>query len=144
MHSFLKYVLILEESKHLGVIMKLSLIIKAQILALTTLVANGINAQQTDVAYWKSDDCSKVSHAAALYLYTSAELLKAAEKQRKAERSKELKELDKLEEPKELKESEEAEEWNETEELHDLYEGALFYSELSANAAKNFQTFCKK
>jgi hypothetical protein len=112
--------------------MKLDLIIKAHTFTLITLIANGANAHESDIAYWKSDDCSKVSHAAALYLYTSGELLKTAEKERKAERNNEPKELEKLEE------------LEETEDLYDLYEGSLFYSELSANAAKNFQTFCKK
>lgn len=109
--------------------MKLGLIIKAHAFALATLIANGVNSHQSDIAYWPSDDCNKVSQAAGLYLYTSGELLKAAEKERKAERNNKPKALHKLEE---------------SEELHDLYEVVLFYSELSANATKNFQVFCKK
>jgi hypothetical protein len=109
--------------------MKLDLIIKAHAFVLATLIANGVNSHQSDVAYWESDDCNKVSQAAGLYLYTSGELLKAAEKERKAERNNKPKALHKLEE---------------SEELYDLYEGVLFYSELSANATKNFQVFCKK
>jgi hypothetical protein len=109
--------------------MKLDLIIKAHAFVFATLIANGVNSHQSDIAYWESDDCNKVSQAAGLYLYTSGELLKAAEKERKAERNNKPKALHKLEE---------------SEELHDLYEGVLFYSELSANATKNFQVFCKK
>ena len=109
--------------------MKLGLILKAHTFALVTLIANGVHSHESDIAYWKSDDCNKVSQAAGLYLYTSGELLKTAEKERKAERNNRPKGLDKLEE---------------SDELHDLYEAALFYSELSANATKNFEVFCKK
>ncbi len=65
----------------------------------------------------KSEDCKKVSEAAGFFLYRSAEVLKTADNERKAGNGKK---------------SEKS------------YAAALFCSELSANAAKNFEAFCKK
>ena len=74
-------------------------------------------AEKEDIGFWKSEDCKNVSEAAGFFLYTSGELLKAADKERKAGSEKK---------------SEKS------------YSAAMFFSELSANAAKNFEVFCKK
>ena len=65
---------------------------------------------------WKTADCMKVSEHAGVTLYWSGELLKKADAERKKGK----------------------------ENLSDeLYKGAMFFSQLSANAAKNFEVFCK-
>ena len=76
-----------------------------------------VEAEEGDIGFWKSEDCKKVSDAAGFFLYTSGELLKTADKERKAGNEKK---------------SEKS------------YAAALFFSELSENAAKNFEAFCKK
>ena len=65
---------------------------------------------------WKTADCMKVSEHAGVTLYWSGELLKKADAERKKGKEKVSDEL---------------------------YEGAMFFSQLSANAAKNFEVFCK-
>lgn len=81
------------------------------------LYLNIREAEEGDTGFWKSEDCKNVSEAAGFFLYTSGELLKTADKERKAGSEKK---------------SEKS------------YSAALFFSELSANAAKNFEVFCKK
>ena len=73
--------------------------------------------EESDIGFWKSRDCQKVSETALLFLYTSGKLLKTADKERNVGNEKK---------------SEKS------------YASALFFSELSANAAKNFEAFCKK
>jgi len=73
--------------------------------------------EEPGMGFWKNEDCKKVSEAAGFFLYRSAEVLKTADNERKAGNGKK---------------SEKS------------YAAALFFSELSANAAKNFETFCKK
>jgi hypothetical protein len=73
-------------------------------------------AEESDIGLWESEDCKKVSEAAGFFLYTSGELLKIADKERKAGKEKK---------------SEKS------------YASALFFSELSANASRNFEAFCK-
>ena len=80
-------------------------------------ISGCLNAEEGDIGFWKSEDCKKVSEAAGFFLYTSGELLKTADKERKAGRDKK---------------SEKS------------YSAALLFSELSENAAKNFEVFCKK
>ena len=87
------------------------------VLFLFLCISVSVNAEEGDTGFWKSEDCKNVSEAAGFFLYTSGELLKAADKERKAGSEK------KSEKP---------------------YAAALFFSELSANAAKNFEVFCKK
>lgn len=76
-----------------------------------------VKAEEEDTGFWKNEDCKKVSEAAGFFLYTSGELLKTADKERKAGSEKK---------------SEKS------------YAAALYFSELSANAANNFEVFCKK
>jgi hypothetical protein len=90
------------------------------VLCVTTFfisISVWVKAEEEDVGLWKSEDCKNVSEAAGFFLYTSGELLKVADKERKAGSEKK---------------SEKS------------YAGALFFSELSGNAAKNFEVFCKK
>jgi hypothetical protein len=75
------------------------------------------DVEESDMGFWKTEDCKKVSEAAGFFLYTSGETLKAADKERTT---------------------------GNEEESEKLYAAALFLSELSANAAKNFEAFCKK
>ena len=65
---------------------------------------------------WKAADCMKVSEHAGATLYLSGELLKLADAERKKGKEKV------------------SDEFN---------SGAMFFSQLSANAAKNFEVFCK-
>ena len=65
---------------------------------------------------WKTADCMKVSEHAGVTLYWSGELLKKADAERKKGKEKLSDEFNK---------------------------GAMFFSQLSANAAKNFEVFCK-
>ena len=65
---------------------------------------------------WKTADCIKVSEHAGVTLYWSGELLKKADAERKKGKEKLSDELN---------------------------IGAMFFSQLSANAAKNFEVFCK-
>ena len=65
---------------------------------------------------WKTADCMKVSEHAGVTLYLSGELLKKADAERKKGKENLSDELNK---------------------------GAMFFSQLSANAAKNFEVFCK-
>jgi len=74
-------------------------------------------AEEEELGFWESKDCKNVSEAAGFFLYTSGELLKTADKERKAGNE------------------------NKSEKS---YAAALFFSELSGNAAKNFDVFCKK
>ena len=87
------------------------------VLTLFLSISACVKAEEGDIGFWKSEDCKKVSDAAGFFLYTSGELLKTADKERKAGSEKK---------------SEKS------------YSAALFFSELSANAAKNFEVFCKK
>ena len=80
-------------------------------------ISGWANYEESDIGLWKSEDCKKVSEAAGFFLYTSGEVLKTADKERKAGNEKK---------------SEKS------------YAAALFFSELSENAAKNFEAFCKK
>ncbi len=75
------------------------------------------DVEESDIGFWKTEDCKKVSEAAEFFLYTSGEVLKTADKERIA---------------------------GNEEESEKSYAAALFYSELSENAAKNFEAFCKK
>ena len=76
-----------------------------------------VKSEEGDAGLWKSEDCRNVSEAAGFFLYTSGELLKTADKERKA---------------------------GSEEKSEKSYSAALFFSELSANSAKNFEAFCKK
>ena len=87
------------------------------VLILFLPISASVKSEEGDIGFWKSEDCKKVSEAAGFFLYTSGELLKTADKERKAGSEKK---------------SEKS------------YSAALFFSELSANAAKNFEVFCKK
>ena len=87
------------------------------LLILLIPISGSSNFEESDIGFWKNEDCKKVSEAAGFFLYTSGELLKTADKERKAGNEKK---------------SEKS------------YASALFFSELSANAAKNFEAFCKK
>ena len=87
------------------------------VLTLFISISADVKAEEEDVGFWKSEDWKKVSEAAGFFLYTSGELLKIADKERKAGSEKK---------------SEKS------------YASALLFSELSANAAKNFEVFCKK
>ena len=87
------------------------------VLTLFLSISACVKAEEGDLGFWKSEDCKKVSDAAGFFLYTSGELLKTADKERKAGSEKK---------------SEKS------------YSAALFFSELSGNAAKNFEVFCKK
>ena len=80
-------------------------------------ISGWANSEESDIGFWKSEDCKKVSEASGFFLHTSGELLKTADKERKAGSEKK---------------SEKS------------YSAALFFSELSGNAAKNFEVFCKK
>ena len=72
--------------------------------------------QQTVERIWAAEDCQNISGASGLFLYVSGELLEEADKL-----TKEGKEAD----------------------ANESYEGALFFSELAANFAKNFEVYCK-
>ena len=87
------------------------------VLTLFLSISACAKAEDGDIGFWKSEDCKKVSDTAGFFLNTSGELLKTADKERKAGSEKK---------------SEKS------------YSAALFFSELSANAAKNFEVFCKK
>ena len=87
------------------------------LLILLTPISGWSNSKESDIGFWKSEDCKKVSEAAGFFLYTSEEILKTADKERKAGKKKK---------------SEKS------------YASALLFSELSKNAAKNFEAFCKK
>ncbi|HIG68290.1 MAG TPA: hypothetical protein EYQ44_10880 [Porticoccaceae bacterium] len=87
------------------------------LLILLIPISGWANSEESDIGFWKSEDCKKVSEAAGFFIYTSGELLKTADKERRAGNEKE---------------SEKS------------YAAALFFSELSENAAKNFEAFCKK
>ena len=87
------------------------------VLTLFLCISVSVKSEEGDIGFWKSEDCKKVSDAAGFFLYTSGELLKTADKERKAGSEKK---------------SEKS------------YSAALFFSELSGNAAKNFEVFCKK
>ena len=87
------------------------------VLVLFLCISVYVKSEEGDTGFWKSEDCKNVSEAAGFFLYTSGELLKTADKERKAGSGKK---------------SEKS------------YAAALFFSELSANAAKNFEVFCKK
>ena len=87
------------------------------VLTLFLSISACVKAEEGDIGFWKSEDCKKVSDTAGFFLYTSGELLKTADKERKAGSEKK---------------SEKS------------YSAALFFSELSGNAAKNFEVFCKK
>ncbi|MFT5117482.1 MAG: preprotein translocase subunit SecG [Kiritimatiellia bacterium] len=80
-------------------------------------ISVSVKSEEGDTGLWKNEDCKNVSEAAGFFLYTSGELLKTADKERKAGSEKK---------------SEKS------------YAAALFFSELSENAAKNFEVFCKK
>ncbi len=86
------------------------------LLIFPILISGCSFAEESDIGLWESEDCKKVSEAAGFFLYTSGELLKIADKERKAGKEKK---------------SEKS------------YASALFFSELSANASKNFEAFCK-
>ena len=87
------------------------------LLILLIPISGSSNFEESDIGFWKNEDCKKVSEAAGFFFYTSGELLKTADKERKAGNEKK---------------SEKS------------YAAALFFSELSENAAKNFEVFCKK
>ena len=87
------------------------------VLTLFLSISACAKAEDGDIGFWKSEDCKKVSDTAGFFLNTSGELLKTADKERKAGSEKK---------------SEKS------------YSAALFFSELSENAAKNFEVFCKK
>jgi hypothetical protein len=87
------------------------------VLTFFIFISACVKAEEEDTGFWKNEDCKKVSEAAGFFLYTSGELLKTADKERKAGSEKK---------------SEKS------------YAAALFFSELSGNAAKNFEVFCKK
>ena len=87
------------------------------VLTLFLCISVSVKSEEGDTGLWKSEDCKNVSEAAGFFLYTSGELLKTADKERKAGSDKK---------------SEKS------------YSAAMFFSELSANAAKNFEVFCKK
>ena len=64
---------------------------------------------------WEAEDCKKISDAPGLFLYVSGEILEEADKLRKEGKKAEA---------------------------NESYEGALLFSELAANFAKNFETYC--
>ena len=66
---------------------------------------------------WETDHCLEVSEHAGLMLYLSGELLKKADAERKI---------------------------GNTEASDELNNGAIFFSQLSANSAKTFEVFCKR
>lgn len=76
-----------------------------------------LSSETLDIGLWDIVDCKKTSDAAGFFLYMSGVLLETADKQQKSGNEKK---------------SEKS------------YEGALFFSQLSANAARNFDVFCKK
>jgi hypothetical protein len=86
------------------------------VLILFLSISACVKSEEGDIGFWKSEDCKKVSETAGYFLYTSGELLKTADKERKAGS-----------EGKSEK----------------SYAAALYFSELSANSAKNFEVFCK-
>ena len=53
------------------------------VLTLFISISACVKAEEEGVGFWKSEDCKKVSDAAGLFLYTSGELLKTADKERK-------------------------------------------------------------
>lgn len=69
-----------------------------------------------EMGYWKREDCLKISGAAGMLLYYSGELLKESEEQRKS---------------------------GEKRKLEKTFKSAHALSEVAANFAKNFETFCK-
>jgi hypothetical protein len=75
------------------------------------------HSEESDIEFWKNEDCKKVSEASGFFLHTSGELLKSADLERKTGNEKKAEKS---------------------------YAAALFFSELSENAAKNFEAFCKK
>lgn len=76
-----------------------------------------LSSEKLDVGLWDNEDCKKTSDAAGFYLYMSGVLLETADKEEKRGKGNKAKEL---------------------------YEGSLFFSQLAANAAKNFEAFCKE
>ncbi len=76
-------------------------------------------AQQQTVersGLWEAQDCKKISDASGVFLYVSGELLEEGDRLRNEGSEAEAKES---------------------------YEGGLFFSELAANYAKNFEAYCK-
>jgi hypothetical protein len=80
-------------------------------------ISGWANSEESDIGFWKSEECKKVSEASGFFLHTSGELLKSADIERKAGNEKKSEKT---------------------------FAAALFFSELSENAAKNFEAFCKK
>ncbi len=87
------------------------------VITLFLSISACVKAEEGDIGFWKSEDCKKISDEAGFFLYMSRELLKTADKERKA---------------------------GSEEKSEKSYSAALFFSELSGNAAKNFEVFCKK
>ncbi len=79
-------------------------------------IADSLVTEKSARGFWNVEDCKKVSDHSGAMLYLSGELLKQAD----AERKKGNKDAS-----------------------DELSAGAIFLSELSANAAKNFEAFCK-
>ena len=94
---------------------KLTIIFYLSILLIC--ISGRANSEDSDRGLWKSQDCKEVSKGAGFFLSTSGELLKDADKKRTAGNEKKSKEL---------------------------YAAAMFFSDLSANLAKNFETFCRR
>ena len=94
---------------------KLTIIFYLSILLIC--ISARANSEDSDIGLWKSQDCKKVSKGAGFFLHTSGELLKDADKKRIAGNEKKSKEL---------------------------FAAAMFFSDLSANLAKNFETFCRR
>ncbi len=99
----------------MNILNKLTPIFCALTLFLSTSAC--VEAEEGDIGFWKSEDCKKISDEAGFFLYMSRELLKTADKERKA---------------------------GSEEKSEKSYSAAMFFSELSENAAKNFEVFCKK
>jgi hypothetical protein len=87
------------------------------LLTLFVSISACAKSDEEDIGFWTNEDCKKTSDAAGFFLHTSGELLKTADKERKA---------------------------GSEEKSEKSYSAALFFSELSGNAAKNFEVFCKK
>ena len=87
------------------------------VLILFLSISGCTKPEQADIGFWKSEDCKKVSEAAGFFLYTSGELLKAADKERQAGSEKKSEKT---------------------------YAAAMYFSQLSEHSAKNFEVFCKK
>ena len=54
------------------------------VLTLFLCISVSVKSEEGDTGFWKSEDCKNVSEAAGFFLYTSGELLKTADKERKA------------------------------------------------------------